>query len=650
MTRECRRVQRLRVRDGYFRDTSGKPVYLIGANFWPKRTGPWMYRDRFESSAVASDLRELAALGANVVRIFCFLPDFLPTPDVVDEKARERLGAVIELAANAGMWSIPTFLVGHMSGENWAPEWSKGRNWYTDSLLLDASGLLIGSIASHFAGDARIAAWLLTNEWPLFAGTIGSEQSERWAKRLIDVLRAADPECNVSVGDGAWDLIGGERGVPNTGALRELVDFVGPHFYPKETDSLRHAAFAGFAMKMLKPLDRPVLLEEFGCSSDQADDVFAAGYYRSTLWSAFGAGNCGTLIWNSHDFMLENRAPYSHHPYELHFGVIRTDGSRKPQAAEFQRFAAYAVKHNPDEWEPLRTTAAIGRTSYYATDFPFDWGWSKLELRDLFLQAYSSAVQAGLDVGFIDLRTAHPSQATTLFIPCLQQVTTEDAAGVERFVREGGTVYISYGGEPWFPELGRFVGARLLIRYGLVEQLAEDLVHMRFVRNFGGIAQDAKLEFTILGAARRSAPMRCEPEEAKVVATDPNGNPVLLERTLGAGRIIFLTYPIEYFQLNGLDGNGNSDLAKIYKAVAVLGRALPVARSTSDQVQIFVWRSKQDPKQQRLLLINHSWQRVVTEIVGSPTSLRDLESGEPMGASIALEAKGVRFFETTDVK
>ena len=87
------------------------------------------------------------------------------------------------------------------------------------------------------------------------------------------------------------------------------MDFVGPHFYPKETDSLRHAAFAGFAMKMLKPLDRPVLLEEFGCSSDQADDDFAAGYYRTTLWSAFGAGNCGTLIWNSHDFTLET-APH----------------------------------------------------------------------------------------------------------------------------------------------------------------------------------------------------------------------------------------------------------------------------------------------------------------------------------------------------
>ena len=134
------------------------------------------------------------------------------------------------------------------------------------------------------------------------------------------------------------------------------------------------------------------------------------------------------------------------------------------------------MKQNPDEWEVVRAAAAIGRTSYYTIDFPFDWGWSKPELRDLLLQAYSTAVQAGLDVGFIDLRSARASQMTTLIVPCMQQVTTEDAAGVERFVRDGGTVYISYGGEPWFPQLGRFVGARLLIRYGLVEPPGEDVV------------------------------------------------------------------------------------------------------------------------------------------------------------------------------
>lgn len=637
-------MQRLRVRDGWFRDANGKPVYLIGANFWPKNTGPWMYLDPWEPQQVAADLAELAALGANVVRVFCFLPDFLPAPDVVSEAARDRLESTIDLAAKAGMWSIPTFLVGHMSGENWQPEWSHGKNWYTDPTVLDASELLVGSIVSHFAGDSRIAAWLLTNEWPLFAGPIGSEESERWAKRLIEVARAADADCNISTGDGAWDVIGGQSGVPRSPALRDSVDFFGPHFYPKETDSLRHTAFAGFAIKMLQPLGRPVLLEEFGCSSDQADDEFAGAYYRTTLWSAFGSGNCGSLAWNSHDFALETRPPYSHHPYELHFGLIRTDGSRKPQAGEFQRFAAYVLRHDPDEWERLPARAAIGRTSYYTTDFPFDWGWSKTQLRDLFLQAYGTGVQAGLDLGFVDLISARAAQVGALFVPCLQQVTTKDASQLELFVRDGGTAYISYGGEPWFPELARFVGARLLMRYGLVEEPGERVMPLRFVRDFAGIDKGTELQFPVRGEPRRCAPLRCAPEEAAVVATDLQGNPVILERQLGSGRVVFMTRPIEYYQLHGLDANLNSDLRKVYRAVAALGGAAPLVSSPNPHVQVFAWRSKREPQRMRVTVINHSWEAVATELAGVQ-QLRDLESNERVGDRIELESKGVRLFE-----
>ena len=86
-------VRRLRIRDGCFCDEAGTPVYLIGANFWPKASGPWMYRDPWDLTAVTSDLRELAALGANIVRLFCFLPDFMPTPQTVSQQPVERLSA-----------------------------------------------------------------------------------------------------------------------------------------------------------------------------------------------------------------------------------------------------------------------------------------------------------------------------------------------------------------------------------------------------------------------------------------------------------------------------------------------------------------------------------------------------------------------------
>jgi Cellulase (glycosyl hydrolase family 5) len=633
-------VQRLKLRDGYFRKPSGAPVYLLGANFWPKRSGPWMYRDPWNPQAVGADLAEVATLGANVVRIFCFTPDFMPAADVVSADALDRLAQTIDLAARAGMWSIPTFLVGHMSGENWDTPWCGGRDWYTDPMLLDASELLIGTVASHFAGDPRIAAWLLSNEWPLFAGRTSNEAGLRWARRLCGTLRAADPGCNVSLGDGSWDVINGQHSGLPSGDLTAVVDFFGPHFYPKETDALRHSAFPSFAMRMLQPLHHPVLLEEFGCSSDQADDAYAAAYYRTVLWSSFGAGNCGALFWNSHDFTLADRPPYSHHPYELHFGVIRSDGSRKPQADEVARFAAFLAKHDCDEWQRETPALAIGRTSYYLQAFPFDWGWSKPELRDLYLQTFTSCLSAGLDAGFADLSSPIPRSTKLLVVPCLQQITTQDTTALESFVREGGVLYMSYGGEPWFPDLGDFIGARPLIRYGLVESTIDPLC-LTFACDFGDLTRGSELHFTVSGELRRRAPLVCEPRDATVLATDQNGRPALLERELGAGRIVFSTHPLEYYALNGLDANCTDETPLLYRALA---RAAELPRALADGVfvQSFAWRAVSAATRRRILFVNHAWQS--TEIVvHTAGETIDVESGErDASPSIRLGPKEVR--------
>ncbi len=616
-------------------------MYLLGANFWPKHTGPWMYRDPWNPQAVAADLAEVAALGTNVVRIFCFTPDFMPAADVVSTDALDRLEQTVELAARVGLWSIPTFLVGHMSGENWDTPWSRGRDWYTDPLLLDASELLIGTVASHFARDPRIAAWLLTNEWPLFAGRTSNEAGFRWAKRLCGTLRAADPGCSVSLGDGSWDVINGQHsGLPSSD-LRGVVDFFGPHFYPKETDALRHSAFPSFAMRMLQPLHHPVLLEEFGCSSDQADDDYAAAYYRTALWSCFGAGNCGTLFWNSHDFTVADRPPYSHHPYELHFGVIRSDGSRKPQADEVARFAAFLARHDSDEWQRETPALAIGRTSYYLQEFPFDWGWSKPELRDLYLQTFTSSLAAGLDAGFADLSYPVAPSVKLLVVPCLQQVTTQDARHLENFVRDGGMLYMSYGGEPWFPDLGGFIGARPRIHYGLVESTLDSL-RLTVARDFGDLARGSELRFTVRGEQRRRAPLVCEPREAKVLATDQSGRPALLERQLGAGRVIFSTYPLEYYALHGLHANTTDETRVVYQALARAAR-LPGALADGPFVQSFAWHAVSAARR-RILLVNHAWQPTDAAVRVSG-EITDVESGERSAPTIRLGPKEIRIVD-----
>ncbi|MBV8263346.1 MAG: cellulase family glycosylhydrolase [Candidatus Eremiobacteraeota bacterium] len=638
-------VRRLFVRDGYFRDEAGAPVYLVGANFWPKRTGPWMYRDPWDLPAVTSDLRELAALHTNVVRLFCFLPDFMPDPKTVAPQAVDRLCASVQAAASVGLWSIPTFLVGHMSGENWSPEWGAGRDWYTDEIALAASELLLRTIGQRLRGDPNVAAWLLTNEWPLFAGRTSDVNGIGWARRLCAALREVDPGAAISLGDGAWDVIGGERSGLPTRELASVVDFYGPHFYPKETDALRHSVFASFAMRMLQMFGKPVLLEEFGCSSDQADDQFAADYYRTTLWSAFGAGNCGTLAWNSHDFTIADRPPYAHHPYELHFGLLRTDGSSKPQATEFSRFAAFVRDHDLQRWQPEQPRIAVGRSSYYLTEYPFDWGWTRPQQRDLFLQTYSSLVRADIDATFVDLNGLRSTSADAVLVPCLQSVTTADADAMDAFVRGGGTLYLSYGGEPWHPNLAPLIGARPLIRYGLVRQ-APDTVRFTFRHALADVSEGDTLSWNVQGELRRAAPLPVEVGAATVVAVDQDGLPALLEHRLGSGRVIFVTYPLEYYALHGIDANLTDETWRLYRAVV---GTLKTGAAGDDllhlelgpAVQKFVWCFARDERRRRLLFVNHSWTSEPVQM-GGRVQLTNAESRERLtNGVLELAPKGV---------
>ena len=644
-------VERLRLERGNFRTPSGDPVYLVGANYWPQRHGPWMYTDPWNADEVSAELAQLAALGCNVVRVFCFVPDFLPSPETVSVEAVERLASMVALAGAQGLWSIPTFLVGHMSGENWEPAWYVGGNWFTDETILQACERFVRTIAQRFAGDARIAAWLLTNEWPLFASNATEAQALAWATRLCSAARAVDPDCAISLGDGAWDVISGQAAAPASRTLTNVVDFFGPHFYPKERDALRHSVFAAFAMRMTQPLGKPVLLEEFGCSSDQAADEFAADYYRTTLWSAFGAGNAGTLFWNSHDFPLADRRPYPHHPYELHFGVIRTDGSLKPQAQEVARFSRFVRSQSADGWLPAVPQAAIGRCEYYFEQFPFDWGWSKPQLRDLYLQSYATAVAGGVDAGFVDLSAGVPEQIKLICLPCLQQVTTDDVAQLEAFVRRGGVAYLSYGGEPWFPQLAQFIGTQPLIRYGLVEQPSREAatakhITFRFVSEFGGLSKGSEVQIPFPEADRRGMPLRCEAGEATVLAQDEAGDPVLFMRRLGAGSVIFLSYPVEYLALLGFDNNANDGMWKIYRALAAKSGVLAPVRAAQPWVQSFRFNSSTREGSARLILVNHSWEPVTTKLVGGIENLRDVESGRGVDPeSISLARKGVRALE-----
>jgi len=98
----------------------GEPVAWLGANFWSRTGGPLMWRS-YDPAVVREELAVLAAHGLTMTRSFFYWPDFMPTATTIDDTLCEHVADFLDAHREVGMTTIPTFIVGHMSGENWDP-------------------------------------------------------------------------------------------------------------------------------------------------------------------------------------------------------------------------------------------------------------------------------------------------------------------------------------------------------------------------------------------------------------------------------------------------------------------------------------------------------------------------------------------------
>ena len=123
----------------------------VGVNFWSRAGGPRMW-SRYDRAVVRQELAVLAAHGCTVTRSFCYWPDFVPRPEVLDEDVMERFADFLDLHADAGLRTVPTFIVGHMSGQNWDPEWRSGRDLYRDVWLVGQQAWFVAEVARRVSG------------------------------------------------------------------------------------------------------------------------------------------------------------------------------------------------------------------------------------------------------------------------------------------------------------------------------------------------------------------------------------------------------------------------------------------------------------------------------------------------------------------
>ena len=625
----------------------GAPQIWIGANFWSRTGGPLMWRS-YDCAVIDEELDVMRENGMMLTRSFFYWPDFMPTPDTIDETLVAKFGDFLDRHHARGMHSIPTFIVGHMSGQNWDPAWRGGRDLFSDVWFVGRQAWYVRELTARFKDHPAVAGWLLTNEVPIYGdwrsrgvGTLDPAVVTAWAQILIDAVRAGGGTQPVSVGDGAWgvEVTGQDHGF-RVRDMTPLVDFLGPHVYGMETDQVRQHLRGAFVCELLSGRDRPVVMEEFGLTSDFTSDENGAHYYRQQLHHTLLAGATGWIAWNNTDFDdLYMQAPYTHRPFELHFGLTDSRGVAKPAAREMRDFARLVERIDLARCSRPDSRIAMVVSSYLDNKYPFTSPLDGPTIIANLGQAYVAAREADLPVaviresdavawqpgspadfkagvakgaiqygraqltaddGRVQLESGQadpralgaglPDDAALYLVPSTKHLTSPTWFQLRDLAEGGATVYCSYfvgvhtnQRGPWWPNLRELFGVQHQLRYGLVSRIDDDVLEMTFEQDFGGIAAGTVLRFGVAGNENSRCYLPVEPDGAEVVARDAHGRPALLRNRIGTGAAVLCTYPIEH--MAALTAGVNpEDTWRLYAALAAEAGVTPEVRVDSPDI------------------------------------------------------------------
>jgi endo-1,4-beta-mannosidase len=626
----------------------------LGANFWSRTGGPLMWRS-YDPAVVRAELAVLRDHGLTVTRSFFYWPDFMPEPHRIDEELAARYADFLDAHAEHGMGTVPTFIVGHMSGENWDPAWRNGRDLYADVWMVDRQAWFAEQMSRRFHPHPAVAGWLLSNEMPIYGDPVTrgdaarQEQITSWARLMIQAIRAGGARQPVSVGDGAWgtEITGQDNGF-SVRDLAAITDFVGPHVYRMEDDLVRQHYAAAFICELAGTYGRPVVLEEFGCSSSFVSDEHLAHYYRQILHNTLLAGATGWIAWNNTDYDLIDQDPYRHHPFELHFGLTTVDGTPKASLREMRRFADTLAAIDVAGCARTDADAVLVVPAVMEGVFPFTEIGDRTHAFGTLRQAYVSARAADLPVGVTRERDGITGDARLYIVPSAKQLTAPAWHRLEELAIGGAVVYVSYSPGPhgvqrgpWYAHLNELFGVEHQLTYGLTDPIEDDLVEITLVADLGTLPAGTTLTFRAAGTEHSRTYLPVKPTAAEVCAVDQHGRPALLRRRCGTGWVVLCTYPLEHMAAVTPRVNPEPTF-RVYDALAALaGVHRPVAiEDPRVSADVLVHA---DGRAFAFLVSQADAPVQVKPVLTEGTALAEPDGSEP--AEIVLEPYGVRVLE-----
>lgn len=506
--------------------------FTLGANYWSRQGGPRMWT-HFDREAIQEELTMARSIGLDTLRIFLYWPDFEPHPGVDSLELWDRVAEFLDLCNENQLKTFPTLLVGHMSGRNWDPVWRDGRDLWHDPFMVEHEEAFIRRSVSRLSRMPSVAGWVLTNEWPLYAGKTTPPIFKAWIERMTKAVREEDSQSRpITLGDGLWNALGADTGI-QVQLLEKSVDIVGPHVYPEASDPLE-VAMASYVHCAMGEGSRPVLLEEFGTTDGFGPHEAQADFYRSQVAGALMAGAVGAWAWCLTDFDLPLTLPYSHHPFELKFGLFTVDGKKKPTGQVMQDLRAIQSQFGTVEKDAVGIVVPALQTGM----IPFERGPERELMTTVATRMLRTMAGLGYnpgvireplppEVGFEDrvpsLEVLNRYQVLFLVAPRIGEPLRRRLFD---WVSEGGHLYIAYSYTYWFPDLPAMLGVERDGLYNVQE----------FHEETGCLVWEdgTRIEFSASGDVP-SVTLR--ESGATTLARDSDGLPRIFRRHHGRGTI-----------------------------------------------------------------------------------------------------------------
>lgn len=601
-----------------FKSKDDKPLFLLGVNYWPSSTAINMWSN-WRPEELEEDILLMKRLGMNSCRPFLFMPDFTDDSGSVHPHMLERLCEFLSLCDKHEFYCLITFIVGHMSGENWDVPWRKEKNFIRDEDVIRLTLDYILTVVNAVKHYSCVCSWLLSNELPNYIEETDPQIIADWTGKIISAIKNADPERPVSVGDGAWspEIIGEQTGF-HLRKLNAHQDFVGLHYYPRGMSPWHHTYTTAFRLALAKEWGKPVIVEEFGTSTTLCSEENQALYYRSVFYSALINGAQGTLTWCLNDFDFMDERPYSHHPFEEHFGIVRTDKTLKPAAKEFAAFREKITELSAYDKLTVQKPVGLFIPSNYYYDYPFQFQPEFKRWYDLYLETFSLMKRANLDVRMVfepaqELEkngqyshslSLNSEEIPLLIIPRMKLMTKRSRIELETYIRKGGSLYFSFAHDSWVPKWHELAGIDMDCKFGVPDFYPEERVKIKVPETMGWFHNNETFEIPLLNTDPEYAYCPILKNSADTIIEDSCHSPFLLRHSVGKGSVWFSPFPLEMLSLGSQEDEWKRHLGQMYKSINESLNPKPLFSLEGDGLEMGVWKRSEH---YHILIFNHNW-------------------------------------------